>query len=100
MRMRFPRAVAVLAGLAALVLPVSIAGAAGGHPPLAPAADVPSGPLTNESPRAWLVEVKSSAADFRADAKAVGLRYTERYAYKTLFHGVSVSVPSDQLGKL
>ena len=100
MRMRFPRAVAVLAGLAALVLPVSIAGAAGGHPPLAPAADVPNGPLTNESPRAWLVEVKSSAADFRADAKAVGLRYTERYAYKTLFHGVSVSVPSDQLGKL
>ena len=78
MRLRISRAArlgAVLVGVAVLVGPVGIAGAASGHQPIATAGSAPGGAITNESPRAWLVELSGSAADFRADAKAVGLKY-------------------------
>ncbi len=55
----------------------------------------------------WLVELEDSPAadgtskaaldaehrDFRDNARAAGVRYRERFAYKTLFNGVSVSAP-------
>lgn len=100
MRFTIPRAARLLGIVVALGLvavPATVAGAAtviGTNP--APSV----GGIVNETPRAWLVLVNGSTAQFKADAKAVGLQYTLRYEFDTLFHGVSVSVAPDQLGKL
>ena len=103
MRFRFLSVLAALVAVAAVVS-VAVAGAAAtSRTPIATGGStaVPSrGNLVDESPQAWLVELKGSAAEFRADAKKVGLRYTERFAFTRLFNGVSVSVSPDQLGKL
>src|SRR5918994_1340650 len=48
----------------------------------------------------WLVELKVSAAEFRAAAKAAGITYTERAAFQELWNGVSIAADASQLGKL
>ena len=89
---------------AAATIGAAVAGAAGtARAPISTAgtATAPSrASLVDESPQAWLVELKGSVDQFRKDAKSVGLTYTERFAYTKLFKGLSVSVAPDQLGKL
>ena len=47
-----------------------------------------------QSSEIYLVELDGSADTFRKEAKAVGLKYTERFAYKRLFKGVAVRINS------
>ena len=68
----------------------------------------------DESTGLWFVELGSApAADggslstvraekqaFRNSAKAAGLKYQERYAYDTLFNGLSISIDKSQLSRL
>lgn len=85
--------------------------------PLEPETPVPSaetGEMIDETPQLWFVElassptadgtslatVKAEKAAFRKNATKVGLVYTERYAYNTLFNGFSISITPDQLAKL
>jgi minor extracellular serine protease Vpr len=68
----------------------------------------------NETPTAWFVQlsgaptadgnsaanVKKSQDAFFANAKSLGINVTKRYAFGTLWNGVSVSVPLSQVGNL
>ena len=54
----------------------------------APSAAVSSG----QSSEIYLVELEGSAATFRKEAKALGLKYAERFEYNRLFKGVSVRI--------
>src|SRR3990172_738490 len=70
----------------------------------APSAE--TGEMTDETPSRWFVElssaptadgtslttVKAEKAEFRANAKKAGLVYTERYAFDTLWNGLSVEI--------
>ena len=82
--------------------------------PLTPAPSAETGELTNETSQLWFVELKSNPtadgtspatlraekAAFRQNARRAGLVYTERYAFDTLFNGLSISLEASQLGKL
>src|SRR5512138_3921720 len=79
---------------------------------LAPSAD--TGEMVNETPSLWFVElssaptsdgtslttVRSEKAAFRSNAKKAGLVYKERYAFDTLWNGLSISMSDSQLDKL
>ena len=84
---------------------------------LEPEVAVPSaetGELTDETPSLWFVELSGApAADggrpsalrnekaaFRSNAQKAGLAYTERYAFDTLWNGLSIETSISQLGKL
>jgi subtilisin family serine protease len=68
----------------------------------------------DETSRLWFVEMSSpptadgtglntvtaEKAAFRANAKKAGLVYKERYAFHTLWNGLSIEVGASQLGKL
>jgi subtilisin family serine protease len=96
----------VLAALAAaLVLPAAVSAAAGAdHGRLTPSVALPSasadGAKGGQSPDIFLVELSAGADTFRSQAKRVGLKYTERFAYKSLFKGLSVRIDSSDVGKL
>jgi subtilisin family serine protease len=62
----------------------------------APAASTSSG----QSSEVYLVELDGTVDTFRKEAKTVGLKYTERFAYKSLFKGVSVRINGNDVGKL
>jgi minor extracellular serine protease Vpr len=47
-----------------------------------------------------LAQLQSEKASFRAAAKAAGLRYTERYAFDSLWNGLSVRVNRNQVAAL
>src|SRR6476469_9747840 len=69
------------------------------------------GGAANETPTSWFVELTSPPAvkgtskakldaerdAFKANAAADGVKYTERYAYDSLWNGVSVSVAPAQV---
>ena len=81
--------------------------------PLDPAPSPESG-VTDETPRFWFVEmpsgptadgtpsvtVKKEKDNFRAEARRVGLQYQERYAFDTLWNGLSIDASAAELGKL
>ena len=115
---RFGRAftgVVVFFALAGLILAAS-AGAENVEQlmPLTPAPSAETGEATNETPSLWFVELnsapsidgtssaalRSEKAAFRSAAKQAKLSYTERYAFSSLWNGFSISIGSDQLGKL
>ena len=103
-RLWLPLALAVLA--AVLVLP-SFAGADSID-------SVPIAGPQNETPTAWFVQlsgaptaaggnaanVKAGQDAFYAGAKKLGLDVKQRYAFGTLWNGVSVNVPLSQVGSL
>jgi subtilisin family serine protease len=103
-RLWLPLALAALA--AVLVLP-SFAGADSIQ-------SVPMAGPNNETPTAWFVQlsgaptaaggnaasVKAGQDAFFAGAKKLGLNVKQRYAYGTLWNGVSVNVPLSQVGSL
>ena len=101
-----------------LVLAVSSFGSAfaddGSIEPLSPAPSAETGEMTNETPSLWFVELgsapaadgtrlsvlKAEKAAFRSNAKKAGLAFTERYAFDTLWNGLSISINPADLGKL
>ncbi len=106
MRFRFSRAAHTAALLtvtaAAVAVPIAVAGAAQQADPIAEVSAVGGSEVVYEGARAWFVELEPShsAADFRADAKAVGLKYNERFSFERLWKGLSVEVASGDLDKL
>lgn len=82
--------------------------------PETPAPTAETGEMTNETPSLWFVELSSApSADgtnkatinneqkaFRSNAKKAGLVYTERFAFNTLWNGLSIQVNASQLGTL
>jgi len=72
------------------------------------------GDVVDETPDKWFVELSSKpsvegtkqrtlkreAAAFRSAAKKAGLQYTERYAFNTLWNGLSIKIDPESLGKL
>jgi minor extracellular serine protease Vpr len=99
------RSVLVLAALAAaLVIPAAVSAAGAGNGQLTPSVALPSpssgGTTGGQAPDIFLVQLTDGADTFRKQAKAVGLKYTERFAYKSLFKGVSVRIDPNDVGKL
>ncbi len=95
----------VLAALTgALLVPAAVSAAGANHGRLTPTVPIASpsaaGALGGQSPDIFLVQLSDSADTFRKQAKAVGLKYTERFAYRSLFKGVSVRVDRGDVGKL
>lgn len=108
----------VLSIVAILVIAiVPIAGASGGITPVEPLVVPPSaetGEMVNETPTAWFVEfssapvadggssknTKADKTNFRKAAAALGIQYTERRSFDTLWNGMSISVKPGDLNKL
>ena len=88
--------VAALGAAVACALPLT----AGGAPIPATTVDDAAPAGAGQSSEIYLVELSDSAETFRKEAKAVGLKYTERYAYKSLFKGVAVRIDANDAGKL
>jgi subtilisin family serine protease len=90
--------------LAALLVPAAVSAAGSNHGQVTPSVQLPSassaGVSGGQAPDIYLVELTSGADTFRQQAKAVGLKYTERYAYRSLFKGVSVRIAPTDVGKL
>ena len=101
----------VLIAVAMTAIPVSA------QAPVDPLVTPPSaetGAMVDETPRLWFVELSSAPtadgtslsavravkAAFRAAARRAELRYSERYAFDTLFNGLSIEIASEELAKL
>ncbi|PKN93920.1 MAG: peptidase S8 [Chloroflexi bacterium HGW-Chloroflexi-6] len=70
--------------------------------------------MVDETPKAWFVEfssapvadggsiiqTKADKTNFRNAAKKYGILFTERYAFDTLWNGLSISVKPGDVGKL
>jgi subtilisin family serine protease len=103
MRLRFlrRRSVLALALAGALVIPTAVGAASStGRKVPAISPDVTGAASSGQSSEIFLVELEDGAQRFRNQAKAVGLTYTERFAYKSLFKGVAVRIASKDVGKL
>ncbi|HET8539466.1 MAG TPA: S8 family serine peptidase [Anaeromyxobacter sp.] len=99
---------------AVLALAMNVASAQAPLEPLAPAPAAPDAGPVDETPSLWLVELAGSPvadggslataraekAAFRAAAAKAGVALRERYAFDTLFNGVSAVVSQDDVGKL
>lgn len=82
--------------------------------PLSPAPSAGTGEPTIELTENWFVELNSppladggsmaavarDKANFRTEARAAGLQFQERFAFDTLWNGISVSISPSQVGKL
>ena len=112
--MRLSRHVAALCALVSIALGVPASAEITALQPLVPAPSAESGAFVNETPQMWFVElaspptadgtslakVRNEKAAFRSDAAKAGVKFTERYAYDTLFNGLSVRISPSQVGKL
>ena len=92
----------------------SVAQVVGPIEPLTPPPSAETGEMLNETPTMWFVELsskpavdgtslaalKNEKAAFRAEAKKAGLSFTERYAFDTLWNGLSVQINPADLNKL
>jgi minor extracellular serine protease Vpr len=99
--------------LSALAAP-SLAQDMGPIEPLTPSPSAETGEMLNETPSMWFVELsskpavdgsslvalKNEKAAFRTEAKKAGLSFTERYAFDTLWNGLSVQINPADLNKL
>jgi minor extracellular serine protease Vpr len=111
------RTVSLLALIAILLSAFAIPAFAGDVTPLEPLTPPPSaetGEMLNETPALWFVELtskpavdgtplitlKNEKAAFRATAKKAGLAFTERYAFDTLWNGLSIRINPADLSKL
>ena len=104
MRLRFMRGRSLLALAlgAALVIPTAVGAASSSPGKQVPAAapQVAGAATSGESSEIFLVQLEDGAQTFRNQAKSVGLKYTERFAYKRLFNGVAVRIAAGDVGKL
>jgi minor extracellular serine protease Vpr len=79
-----------------------------------PPGEIAARGVDNETPELWFVElngaptadggsltaVRAEKAAFRAAAARAGVRFTERYAYDTLFNGLSIRIDPSAVSKL
>ncbi len=82
--------------------------------PLVPPPPAGDGAMVDETPSTWFVElsappltdggsattIRNQKAAFRAAAKKAGLRFTERFAFESLWNGVSVKLERGEFYKL
>lgn len=82
--------------------------------PLLPQDSIVEGTAVDETPALWFIELggapiadggnaralQAEKASFRAAARSAGVRYSERFAYDTLFNGFSVRADVSQLAAL
>lgn len=108
--------IAWLLVLALLPTTFGLVVAQGGGPiePLNPPPSAENGEMVDETPQLWFVELASPPAvegtglatlqteknDFRAAAAKAGLAYAERFAFDTLWNGLSIQIAPSQLSKL
>ena len=100
--------------LTLLLLPVlALGGAQQIEPQISPNVADSHG-IVDETPNSWFVELSSKPASegtskrtlknekaaFRSAARKAGLQYSERFAFDTLFNGLSVKIDPRDLGKL
>ena len=97
-----------------MVVPASSQGIVEPIEPLVPPPSVESGEIVDETPQLWFVELSSPAAvegtsletlkkeknAFRAAAATAGLEYSERFAFDTLWNGLSVQIEAGELATL
>jgi minor extracellular serine protease Vpr len=106
------RLLALLGAVAALLVPVAIAGADTGEVGSSP--DNGSGQMTQDVKGAWFVELTGAPTaeggnagalaakrqKFYADAAAAGIKLEKRYEFQKLWNGVSVQVGTGQVGSM
>jgi minor extracellular serine protease Vpr len=82
--------------------------------PLYPPPSLENGEMTDETPQLWFVELSSAPvadggnvgatgrdkANFRKEAQAAKIQFSERRSFDTLWNGLSISVSPSQLPKL
>lgn len=115
MRTRLVRPALALAAVAlAVAVPTAFASAVPEVEPLTPAPNADSTTPVAESTNLWFVELQSPPAvkgtavaklnaekkAFRDAAKAEGIPYKERFAFNTLWNGLSIQVDSSEAGAL
>jgi len=113
MKVRTIAASAALASLCSIAVAQSSSGAVVELQPQSPAPSAePS--HDDQTPRLWFVEmsgapladggslatVRAEKQAFRNNARAAGLNFNERFAYDTLFNGLSIAVDKGQVSKL
>ncbi len=101
----------------AMLLPTAGLAAAQGVGPVDPLVPPPSaenGQMTDETSQMWFVEFTSAPTadggnllairrdqiNFRNDARRVGLTYTIRYSFSTLWNGYSIQIAAKDVSKL
>lgn len=111
------RSIGIFAIVAILVIAtVSLvsAGTSGPIVPKTPPLSPPDGPMTDETPTAFFVQFESAPAvegtslqalandkaAFLNEAAAIGLDFTERYTFSTLWNGMSISIAAKDVNKL
>jgi subtilisin family serine protease len=82
--------------------------------PLYPAPSAETGEMINETPQLWFVELASKPtvegtskavldkekANFRSEARKAGVVFKERYAFSTLWNGLSIQISPKDFTKL
>jgi minor extracellular serine protease Vpr len=82
--------------------------------PLYPAPSAETGEMINETPQLWFVELASKPtvegtsksvldkekANFRSEARKAGVVFKERYAFSTLWNGLSIQISAKDFTKL
>jgi minor extracellular serine protease Vpr len=103
--------------ITALLLATVPAIAQSGEPPLEPLYPAPSvetGEMIDETPQLWFVELKSKPTvegtskavldkektTFRSEARRAGVIYQERYAFSSLWNGLSIQLKPGEVAKL
>jgi len=97
-----------------LLVPVLAFGAAQRIEPLVAPASPDAGVVINETSDRWFVELnsppkvegtrsktlKNERTAFRSEAKKAGLKFSERFAFGSLWNGLSIKIDPNDLGKL
>jgi subtilisin family serine protease len=99
-----------------MIVSVSLVSANGIGPiePRTPQPSAETSEMVDETPSLWFVElknkptadggnpkaIKSEQRSFRNAAKNAGLQFDERYAFKTLWNGLSIKIDPSDFGKL
>jgi minor extracellular serine protease Vpr len=112
------RLFSILAALSIVVMAFAapVAAQSGDDPlaPLFPAPSAETGEMIDETPQLWFVELKSKPtiegsskaaldrekATFRSEARRAGVVYKERYAFSTLWNGLSIEIKPSDFSKL
>ena len=88
--LRARRAFALFALASVLVVPTALGGATESPDSIYTAPDIGGGVMLDETPSAWFVQLSTSPASFRSNAKAAGIDVKQRFEYSKLWKGVSV----------
>jgi minor extracellular serine protease Vpr len=112
------RLFSILAALSIVVMAFAapVAAQSGDEPlaPLYPAPSAETGEMIDETPQLWFVELKSKPtieggskaaldrekATFRSEARRAGVVYKQRYAFSTLWNGLSIEIKPSDFSKL